>query len=114
MSLIPESLRSQLLANGERSAAGDSQDPLPVVKLFTPDANATWLLTELDPGDPDLAFGLCDLGLGCPELGYVRLSELETVRGPLGLKIERDYHFTAGHTVSDYAADARVHCRIRA
>ena len=52
--------------------------PLPVVKLFTPDASATWLLTELDPADPDLAFGLCDLGLGCPELGYVRLSELES------------------------------------
>jgi hypothetical protein len=114
MSLIPESLRSQLLANGERQSAGESRDPLPVVKLFTPDARATWLLTELDPADPDLAFGLCDLGLGCPELGYVRLSELETARGPFGLKIERDHHFTADHTLSDYAADARVHCRIRA
>ena len=114
MTLIPESLRSQLLANGERQAAGDSRDPLPVVKLFTPDAGATWLLTELDPTDPDLAFGLCDLGLGCPELGYVRLSELQTVRGPLGLKIERDYHFSADRTLSDYAADAQVRRRIRA
>ncbi|MBL8199668.1 MAG: DUF2958 domain-containing protein [Chromatiales bacterium] len=114
MSLIPESLRSQLLANGERQSAGESRDPLPVVKLFTPDANATWLLTELDPADPDLAFGLCDLGLGCPELGYVRLSELETARGPLGLKIERDHHFTADRTLSAYAADAQVRCRIRA
>ena len=42
------------------------------MKLFTPDANATWLLTELDPVEPDRAFGLCDLGLGYPELG-VRL-----------------------------------------
>jgi len=114
MSLIPQSLRSQLLANGERTATGDNRDPLPVVKLFTPDASATWLLTELDPADPDRAFGLCDLGLGCPELGYVRLSELESVRGPLGLKIERDYHFTADRTLSDYAADAQVQRRIRA
>ena len=114
MTLIPESLRSQLLANGERQSAGDSRDPLPVVKLFTPDANAIWLLTELDPADPDLAFGLCDLGLGCPELGYVRLSELETARGPLGLKIERDHHFTADHTLTAYAADAQVRRRIRA
>jgi hypothetical protein len=30
-----------------------------VVKLFTPDAACTWLLTELDPDDPDIAFGLC-------------------------------------------------------
>lgn len=114
MSLIPESLRSQLLANGERQSTGDSRDPLPVVKLFTPDAGATWLLTELDPADPDLAFGLCDLGLGCPELGYVRLSELEAVHGPMGLKIERDHHFAADRTLSDYAADARVNRRIRA
>ena len=33
----------------------------PVVKIFTPDGNATWLLTELDPNDEYLAFGLCDL-----------------------------------------------------
>ena len=45
---------------------------LPVVKLFTPDVNATWLLTELDPEDPDISFGLCDLGVGCPELGLGR------------------------------------------
>jgi Protein of unknown function (DUF2958) len=35
----------------------------PVVKLFTPDAQCTWLLTELDDG---LLFGLCDLGKGEP------------------------------------------------
>ncbi|WP_439331030.1 DUF2958 domain-containing protein [Mesorhizobium carmichaelinearum] len=34
-----------------------------MVKLFTRDAGATWLLTEIDPDDPDHAFGLCDLGL---------------------------------------------------
>lgn len=114
MSLIPESLRAELLANGERQAAGKNHDPLPVVKLFTPDASATWLLTELDPADPDLAFGLCDLGLGCPELGSVRISELESVRGPLGLPIERDRYFTADRTLAAYAADAQVRRWIRA
>ena len=28
-------------------------DHKPVVKLFTPDAGRTWLLTEIDPDDPD-------------------------------------------------------------
>ena len=37
-------------------------------------------------------FGLCDLGF--PELGYVSLNELQGVRGPLGLGIERDLHWT--------------------
>ena len=64
-------------------------DFLPVVKLFTPDAGCTWLLTEIDPDDPDIAFGLCDLGIGYPELGSVSLSELASVRGRLGLAVER-------------------------
>ncbi len=38
-------------------------------------------------------FGLCDLG--CPELGYVSLNEMEAVKGPLGLGIERDLHWKA-------------------
>ncbi len=103
-----------LLANGHQTAGGDEIDPHPVVKLFTPDAGATWLLTELDPDDEDLAFGLCDLGLGCPELGSVRLSELATVRGRLGLPIERDLYFKADKPLSAYAEAARQQRRISA
>ena len=97
---------AKLLANGRRSAAGEDIDPTPVVKLFTPDAGATWLLTELDPEDPDIAFGLCDLGLGCPELGSVRLSEITAVRGRLGLPVERDRWFDPTKPLSAYAAEA--------
>jgi hypothetical protein len=81
------------------------------VKLFTPDAQCTWLLTELDPND-GVAVGLCDLGLGCPELGYVSLGELTTVRGKLGLPIERDLHFVASKTISAYADEARANAHI--
>jgi len=105
--ITPEE-RVQLLANGARSAAGEDIDPFPVLKLFTPDANATWLLTELDPEDPDIAFGLCDLGLGCPELGSVRLSEITSVRGPFGLPVERDRWFRADKPLSLHAEAARV------
>jgi hypothetical protein len=55
----------------------------------------------------DLAFGLCDLGLGCPELGYVSLTELRSVRGKLGLPIECDLHFEADKPISAYADEAR-------
>ncbi|RVT93127.1 DUF2958 domain-containing protein [Sphingomonas crocodyli] len=99
---------AQLLANGRRTAAGEQIDPAPVVKLFTPDAAATWLLTEIDPGDPDRAFGLCDLGLSEPELGYVSLSELATVRGMLNLPIERDALFVGTAPLSRYASAARA------
>jgi len=117
MKLLTTSIFDQLLRNGrlmaERQEQGQPEpDFLPVVKLFTPDANCTWLLTELDPEEPDIAFGLCDLGMGCPELGSVRISELESVRGAFGLPVERDLHFRAVHTLSVYARAAWNACCI--
>ncbi len=106
--LITDEQRVQLLANGRITAEGGKQDPQPVVKLFTPDAHATWLLTELDPADGDTAFGLCDIGIGIPELGTARISELASIVGPLKLPIERDLYFVAKRTLSEYARLARI------
>ena len=110
--LLTDQQHAQLLANGVATGKGDEADRVPVVKLFTPDGSATWLLTELDPYDPDIAFGLCDLDIGYPELGSVRISELESVRGPLGLAVERDLHFEADKSLSAYADAARKAGRI--
>jgi hypothetical protein len=117
MKLLTKSIYEQLLRNGrtkaERAEQGRSEaDFLPVLKLFTPDANCTWLLSELDPDEPDMAFGLCDLGMGCPELGSVRISELESVRGRFGLPVERNRSFTASHTLNVYARAAWNACCI--
>jgi hypothetical protein len=112
MILITDALRALLLANGRQSRQDDRFDPPPVVKLFTPDAGATWLLTEIDPEDADCAFGLCDLGMGEPELGYLSLAELSTLTGPLGLPVERDLGFRADKAISVYAREARLAGRI--
>lgn len=93
-SLFTAPQREQLLANCGQD------DPFPVVKLFTPFANCTWLLTEIDPDNEDYAFGLCDLGMGFPELGYVDLGDIRSVG------VERDIHFTPNMTISDYADQA--------
>lgn len=74
----------QLYANEEIGLAA-----LALVKFFTPDANWTWYASEFD--GEDTFFGLVS-GLEV-ELGYFALSELEEIRGPLGLPIERDLHF---------------------
>ena len=100
--------RVRLLIN----ALADDRNSWPIVKLFSPDAGATWLLTECDPDEPDRLFGLCDLGLGHPELGWVSLKEIKEVRGHLGLPVERDLHFKANKPISAYAAEARVKGRI--
>jgi hypothetical protein len=109
--LIPDAARELMLANG-RACYTKGHDPIPVVKLFTPDAGATWLLTEIDPDDPTIAFGLCDLGMGFPELGSVSLDELRDLRGKLGLPVERDLHFHTDQPISAWADASRVAQRI--
>ena len=119
MKLLKQEHIRRLLANGRwnRSRFNDHQqadDFRPVVKFFCPWGGATWLLTELDPDEPDIAFGLCDLGIGTPEIGKVRLSELASLRGPGGLRVERDKWFRATKSLSAYAAEARAHGRVLA
>ena len=115
MTLFTETQTEQLIANCQAQIVRmDSREPdidfKPVVKLFTPDAQCTWLLTEL--GLDDIAYGLCDLGLGSPEVGFVSMHEIRDLRGPLGLPVERDEHFEADKTLSVYATEARAHGRI--
>lgn len=109
MRLLTKVITQQLLKNGARQAlvrgTEEEIDFKPVVKLFNPCGVGTWLLTELDPDAPTIAFGLCDLGY--PELGSVCLDELIALRLPFGLKIERDQFFSASKTLSDYADDAQ-------
>ncbi|KHK52088.1 lipoprotein [Ralstonia sp. A12] len=106
--LITDEQRAQLLANGRANVAGGGTDSMPVVRLFTPDAHATWLLTELDPTDGDTAFGLCDIGIGMPELGRVNLSELASIVGPRKQHVMRDIYFRATRPLSEYVRLAQL------
>ncbi|WPH15947.1 DUF2958 domain-containing protein [Variovorax paradoxus] len=106
MAILTEQQRDQMLANGAARASGQAVDPHPVVKLYTLDAPACWLLTELD-ADGDRAYGLTDAGTGFPELGHVSLSALEGVRGPRGLRIVADPHFKPRQPLSGYTVDAQ-------
>jgi hypothetical protein len=83
-----ESLRGSAsrARNGRRQAAAvkgtDAEfDFYPVVKLFNPCGAATWLLTEIDPEDETVAWGLCDLGMGFPEFGTVSLDRTRSLPG---------------------------------
>ena len=106
--LIPDELLAKLIEHGRISEEQDGYDPFPVVKLFTPDAAASWLLTEAYAEGQDVRlFGLIDIGLGEAVLGYVMLSDIEDVRGKLGLPVERDLYFKAEHRLSTYAKIAR-------
>jgi len=71
--------------------SGEEQglDALAQVKFFTPDSSWSWFASEYN--GEDIFFGLV-IGLEI-ELGYFSLSELKSVKGPMGLPIERDLHF---------------------
>jgi hypothetical protein len=69
--------------------------PDPHPKFFTPDSNWTWYVTEGEAEEGEFRFFGYVCGLE-EEWGYFVLSELESVRGPLGLPLERDLHFTPG------------------
>jgi len=63
----------------------------PICKLFTPWGRATWLITGIEDG---ILYGYADLGMGCVEWGGIESVEsLEAVRGPFGMKIERDLYW---------------------
>jgi hypothetical protein len=91
---ITKELRNQFPKLGETD--GKSKDQIHIIaKFFTPWANCSWYATEYCPID-QLFFGFCHLGFDdCAELGYFSWSELESLKGPFGLRVERDRHFNA-------------------
>ena len=119
MKLFTKAIEKQLAKNGlatreAQTAGGAEPDHKPVLKIFNPTGAATWLITEQIPSEPDLLFGLCDLGMDSPELGYISRAELEGVRVRFGLKLERDLWFEADKPLSGYASEARAKGRIEA
>jgi hypothetical protein len=90
MELLPDEVRKTLPPLYAQE--GESEHTVHV-KFFTPDANWTWYATEGSPEGDDFIFFGYIIGLA-NEWGYFSLNELKTIRGPLGLAIERDLYFT--------------------
>ena len=87
-SLIPQNLLNQIpdLYETERSL-----NPICQIKLFTPDAQWTWYIIEISKEDKSTCYGLVK-GFES-ELGYFSLKEIESIKGALGLGVERDIAF---------------------
>ena len=85
----------------------NSKDPIAWVKFFTPWTSFSWFATEYSPEERTL-FGWVQGQES--ELGYFNPDEMEAIRGPGGLKIERDMYFSpkplsmikAGHENESY------------
>lgn len=101
----------KLLENGHPK--NRDKDHPPVVQVTLPFTGCVWLLSELDPEMPDIAFGLCDLGMGFPELGAVSIAEITSVRHPVfKTGVYCNPLFEPKYPMSVYAAAARSESRI--
>jgi len=87
-SLIPKSILENIpdLYETERSL-----NPICQIKLFTPDSNFTWYIIEISKEDKFTCYGYV-VGFES-ELGYFSLKEIESIKGALGLGVERDLSF---------------------
>ena len=81
------------------------EDPQIIVKFFDPTGSWTWYATEYDQ-DTKTFFGLVDGHY--KEFGDFSLEELESVKGPLGLGIERDIHYGFDNKISSVQTNEAV------
>lgn len=102
MDLFTSEQYQKLIENGRNC----DKDHPPVVRLHILFTGCQWLISELDPEQPNIAFGLCDLGMGFPELGSVDLEEIKAIRN-VPFPVMRDVFFEGKYPMSVYADAAR-------
>jgi hypothetical protein len=96
MKLLTQEIRRKLPPLYSQDGKGSKA--IAHVKFFTPSSSWTWWATEgepvLDESGKEVDFRFFGLVDGHErEFGYFVLSELEEVRGPMGLPIERDLYW---------------------
>jgi len=111
--MIPQNLREIMIHNFQEVQNDLAKDHAPVVKLHSKYGKAVWLLSELDAAN-NIAFGLCDLGQGKPELSYVSITDLESIKHAR-LKVpmvEIDPVFDGKYPLSVYLEAAKINKRV--
>jgi hypothetical protein len=111
--MIPENLTEIMVHNAMEVQTELGRDHEPVVKLHSKYGKAIWLLSELDSAN-NIAFGICDLGQGKPELSYVSIEHLESIKHAK-LKVpmvEIDPKFEGKYAMSVYFEAAKANNRI--
>jgi hypothetical protein len=87
MELIPKEIKEHIPKLYETE---ESKDPIVYVKLFID--GWTWYITELSM-DNNICFGYVISPFCSGELGYFSLSEIQELKGSLGIGVERDLSF---------------------
>lgn len=101
MKLLTKEILKALPGIGSMSEM-KSEDVKVPLKLFNPCGSQSWFITEYNPETRE-AFGYVT-GMETDELGYINMDELEALRLPFGLTIERDRHWNMGSTLAQVMA----------
>lgn len=105
MLLITKEILGKLPKLGATSEL-DAKDIKVPLKLFNPCGAQSWFITEYD-SEEKLAFGYVT-GMQFDELGYISISELESINLPFGLKIERDIHWNMNNTLREVMEKTKI------
>ncbi|NCC71199.1 DUF2958 domain-containing protein [bacterium] len=90
MKLLTQEILNKFAQTGSQE---NQKDPIIIAKFFNPVGPGTWYATEYNPEDK-MFFGYVSIfNDDCDEWGYFSLTELESIKGRLGLGIERDLYF---------------------
>lgn len=106
MKLLTEEIISQFESHPIGSQDGKGLYAEVLVKYFNPCGSETWLITEAErEGDDWRLYGYCHIFEW--EWGYLLLSELESLRLPFGLGVERDL-YTSGKYLRDFLSEEEI------
>ena len=92
MKLLTKELRECFSRVGSQE---EVKDPLVIAKFFNPTGAGTWFATEYNPESKNFFGYVSIFGDWNDEWGYFSLVELESLKGPFGLGIERDIYFNS-------------------
>lgn len=93
MKLITKDLENRFKKIGSQENI-PLKDHIVVAKFFNPAGAGTWFVTEYDP-ETKICFGFVSIfGDWNDEWGSFSLAELEELKGPFGIGIERDMFWT--------------------
>ena len=101
MELLTEEIIERFKKYPLYSQDGKGKNSLVLVKYFNPVGDGKWLITEAEKTESGdwLLFGYCHIN--CFEWGYILLSELQNLKLPFGLTIERDLYIPKDAKVKD-------------
>lgn len=101
MNLLTNEIKESFRKYPLYSQDGKGLDSVVLVKYFNPCGLGTWLITEAEEQEDGewLLFGYCHIY--CWEWGYISLKELQDLKLPFGLTIERDLYIPKSATVKE-------------